>query len=442
MLLTHFSLKGERPVNSIKISKINANVYYDTLDNGLEVIVYKTPGFQKKMAFFQTRYGSLKNEFIPIGQTKMKSFPLGIAHFLEHKLFESKEKINYFEEFQNKGAYLNAATSYDKTYYYFVCSDNFYDNLTKLIDMVQTPYFTDENVEKEKGIIGQEIDMYSNNPNQTIYDKLYYNAFVKSPMKYDIAGTKKDIKKITKEDLYECYNTFYHPSNMFLVVVGDLDENEVFETIKKNQSSKRFEKPFKIVCKKYEEPSKVAKKEEVISHNVSATKFGYAYKMKIKELSDEKEDYKRRFAIKTFLRIKFGCLSGFTEYLIKNNLVKSYFNYSHEIGKDFVLIIFSSDILDEKKVKSLIDEKLLENIDMKKEFELFKKAAISNYVKTFESPDSICNHVRFMYNEYGKIIDDCYDIYSNITYDEFVSYIKGLDFNNQTKIMITKKEEV
>lgn len=138
-------------MNSIKISKINANVYYDTLDNGLEVIVYKTPGFQKKMAFFQTRYGSLKNEFIPIGQTKMKSFPLGIAHFLEHKLFESEEKISYFEEFQNKGAYLNAATSYDKTYYYFVCSDNFYDNLTKLIDMVQTPYFTDENVEKKKG---------------------------------------------------------------------------------------------------------------------------------------------------------------------------------------------------------------------------------------------------------------------------------------------------
>ena len=230
-------------MNKINISKLDELIYEETLDNGLKIFICKTPNFNKKLAFFQTRYGSLDNEFIPINGKKVKKYPLGIAHFLEHKLFESENNIDYFKLFQENGAYLNAATSYDKTYYFFSCSDNFYDNLTNLINMVQTPYFTDENVEKEKGIIGQEIDMYSNDPNQVLYDKLYYNAFVNDPMKYDIAGTKKDIKEITKEDLYECYNTFYHPSNMFLTIVGDVDVKKTIKLIKEIEDNKKYDKP-------------------------------------------------------------------------------------------------------------------------------------------------------------------------------------------------------
>ncbi len=426
-------------MRSIKIKKINKTIYEHTLDNGLTIFICKMPEFEKKLAFFQTKYGSLNNEFIPINKKDFKKFPLGIAHFLEHKLFESKDKNNIFEDFQKDTAYVNAATSYDATYYFFDCNENFNSNLKRLIDMVQSPYFTDENVEKEKGIIGQEIDMYQNDPDQTIYDKLYYNAFVNDPIKYDIAGTKKDIKCITKEDLYECYNTFYHPCNMFLTIVGNVDEKEVLKIIEENQKKKKFPKPLKIVNKEIIEPEEVAKTKEIIKRNVSARKIGYGYKIKLDKLSPV-EDFKREFYIYTFLRTKFGPLTSFTEDLIKNKLVKSYFNYHPNISKKYLLITFSGDILDDKRVKKLIDDKLSDLNDLKESFELYKKESLANYVKMFENPATIASHIRYMYNKYEKLIDNCYEIYENISFNEYLEYIKTLNFSNQTKIIINENE--
>ena len=196
-------------MEKIKIKVVDEIIYHEVLDNGLNVYIYKKEGMQKKSVYFQTKYGSLNNEFIPAGSKNMKSFPLGIAHFLEHKLFESDDNSNIFELFEKNGAYVNASTSHDYTVYFFSCTNHFYDNLELLIKMVLSPYFTDENVEKEKGIIGQELDMYSNDPNQAIFERLFYNSIINSPLKYDIGGTKEEVNKITKEDLYECYNTFY-----------------------------------------------------------------------------------------------------------------------------------------------------------------------------------------------------------------------------------------
>ena len=427
-------------MNKINISKLDELIYEETLDNGLKIFVCKTPNFNKKLAFFQTRYGSLDNEFIPIKGNKMKKYPLGIAHFLEHKVFESKENIDYFKLFQENGAYLNAATSYDKTYYFFSCSDNFYDNLINLIDMVQTPYFTDENVEKEKGIIGQEIDMYSNDPNQVLYDKLYYNAFVNDPMKYDIAGTKKDIKQITKEDLYECYNTFYHPSNMFLTIVGDVDVEKTIELIKQNQNNKKYDKPKEIVKNEINEPKEVLKKEEQIYHNVYATKVGYAYKI-ILDKSNEEDDIKRIFYIKTFLKTIFGSLSGFTEDLIKEKVVKSYFEYYPNISDNYFLITFAADALNEEELKRRIDEKLSCFDNLEEGFRLYKKSALANYVKAFESPDAICSFIKNNYNKYKKVITNYYEIYNELDFDDYVNYIKKIDFTSQTKVIVKKKEK-
>ncbi|MBQ9013987.1 MAG: insulinase family protein [Bacilli bacterium] len=422
-------------MDKIVIKDMDQVIYKEVLDNGLTVFICKTPSFVKKYAYFQTRYGSCYNEFIPLGKKEYKKFPLGIAHFLEHKLFESSDNESVFEAFINDTAYCNAATSYDRTFYYFSCNDKFNNNLNRLIDMVQSPYFTDSNVEKEKGIIGQEIDMYQNDPNQTVYDKLYYNSFVNDPVRFDIAGSKKDIKKITKEDLYECYNTFYHPSNMFLTVVGDVDEKEVINVIKENQSKKTFPKKEELKVKKIKEPKEVFKKEEVVKRNVINTKIGYSYKILYDNLSLE-ESLKRSFYIDTFLRTKFGELTEFTEKLINKGLCKSYFNYYFMDNKNNALITFTGDITDDKKVKKLIDDKLSTFDDLEEDFYLFKKSNLSDYIKTFESPSAICNYIRFLYNRYGKIIDNWYNIIKEVTFDEYLEFIKSIDFSNQSKITI------
>ena len=256
-------------MKKIKLSKLDEVIYEETLDNGLKVFIYKMKGFVKKYACFETRYGSINNNFVPEGSDSLKRFPLGIAHFLEHKLFESNENENIFKVFEDNGAYVNAATSYEKTYYYFDTVNNFDKCLTTLIDFVQSPYFTDETVEKEKGIIGQEMDMRHDNTNLFLYEKLINNGLNNIYYKDSIIGTKNSIDKITKEDLYKCYNTFYNPSNMYLVIVGDIDEEKTLSLIKENQSKKEFKKNINIKQEEKEEPLSIRVKEKVYKRDVS-----------------------------------------------------------------------------------------------------------------------------------------------------------------------------
>lgn len=427
-------------MNKIEIKKMGQMVYEETLENGLKVIICPTLKFKNKLCYFQTKYGSLNNEFIPIGSDRMKKYPYGIAHFLEHKIFESEDNENLFSEFQKDGAYVNAATSYEKTYYYFSCTNNFERNLIRLIDMVQSPYFTNENVEKEKGIIGQEIDMYQNDIDQVIYEKLNYNTFVKSPIKYSIAGRKSDIKKITKDDLYECYNTFYQPSNMFILIVGDVDVNKTIDIIKENQKSKSFKEKYDIIQKEINENEEVFKKEEIMEKNIAYKKLGFSYKIKLEKL-DYIDDYKRNRFISLFLRTKFGELSMFSEYLIKNKIVKSYFDYNINYANDYLIITFFADAIEEDKLINILNEKLNNKEDLEKYFDLFKKSMLASYVKIFENPSSICSHIRAIYGKYGKIIDNCYDMACSISFIEYYNCIKNFNFSLSSKVIVNKKEK-
>ena len=426
-------------MKKIKIKVVNEIIYHEVLDNGLNIYIYKKDGFQKKSAYFQTKYGSLNNEFIPINSENMKSFPLGIAHFLEHKLFESSDNSNVFELFEKNGAYVNASTSYDYTVYYFDCTEHFYENLGLLIDMVQTPYFTDDNVEKEKGIIGQELDMYSNDPNHAIFERLFYNSIVNSPLKYDIGGTKKDINKITKEDLYECYNTFYHPSNMSLFISADDDVDKIINFVKEKMNKRNYETSFKVTKKQYLEPKEVAKEEEVLFHNVAATKIGYSYKIILPKVSIN-EDFLRKVYIRIFLATKFGSTSLFTEKLIKEKLVKSYFYYDYTFKDDIIMIFFTGDILNDDLVNKRI-EKELENFEnLENMFYLYKKNFISNYVKSFENVDVVQNSLRTMVNNYDMVLDNIYELYDNASFDDYLNTIKILKFKNKSKIIIKNRE--
>lgn len=205
---------------------LGEEVYWDKLPNGLKVAAVPRPGFTKKLAYFVTDFGAIHTEFTLNG--KAYNTPAGIAHYLEHKLFDMPGR-DITAEFAALGASPNAFTSYDLTAYYFSCTDNFEQSLRLLLEFVSTPYFTEETVQKEQGIIGQEIGMYEDNPDSRIFEELMNSMYRQHPVRVPILGTKESIAQITPELLHACHQAFYRPGNMLLCVVGDVDP----ETVKK-----------------------------------------------------------------------------------------------------------------------------------------------------------------------------------------------------------------
>src|SRR5699024_802372 len=205
---------------------IEETVYSEKLANGLTVFLHPKKAMSKSYAIFSTDYGSIDQNFVPLGETEEVSVPMGVAHFLEHKLFE-KEDHDVFADFGKQGASPNAFTSFTETAYLFSCTNNVKQNVETLIDFVQDPYFSEASVEKEKGIIGQEIKMYDDDPDWQSLMGTIKSLFREHPVKYDIAGTIESIKEITKDDLYTCYHTFYHPENMTFFLTGNFDPDEM-----------------------------------------------------------------------------------------------------------------------------------------------------------------------------------------------------------------------
>lgn len=220
-------------MKEIVFEQLNEKLYHETLANGLEVYILPKQGFNKTYATFTTKYGSIDNHFIPLDGGEPLKVPDGIAHFLEHKMFEDEDG-DVFQLFSKQGASANAFTSFTRTAYLFSSTSEVDKNLETLLDFVQHPYFTEKSVEKEKGIIGQEITMYDDNPDWRVYFGIIENMYENHPVRIDIAGTVELIDKITKDLLYKCYETFYHPKNMVLFVIGSLQPDEIIKLVKTN----------------------------------------------------------------------------------------------------------------------------------------------------------------------------------------------------------------
>ena len=258
---------------------INEELYYEKAKNGLEVFFIPKKGFTNKYAVLGVDFGSNDLEFIPLGEKESIRVNEGIAHFLEHKMFEQPDGTNAFGSFSQHGADANAFTGFTMTAYLFSATESFYPSLKHLIEYVQTPYYTEENVQKEKGIIAQEIKMYDDDPSWNVYMNCLKAMYSKHHTSIDIAGTVESINRITPEELYKCYNTFYNPANMKLFIVGDLDEKTLMETINDvNDLSLDFNE--NIVRITEEEPEEINKKIVKEKYTVSIPIFYIGYKDK------------------------------------------------------------------------------------------------------------------------------------------------------------------
>jgi predicted Zn-dependent peptidase len=422
-------------MKKIVIAGVNEIIYYEKLSNGLEIYMLPKETVNNVYATFTTKYGSIHNEFVPNGKSKMVKMPNGIAHFLEHKMFERESGVDPMIFYASKGADVNAFTTRRNTSYEFYGPDYLEENLEYLIDYVQTPYFTDENVEKEKGIIEQEINMDKDNPYSEISDGVFFNAFKKHPIKYSIPGEVKDIYRVTKENLYDCYHTFYHPSNMFLVITGNFNPEKVVELVKKNQEKKEFDKFKPIELKKVSEPEEVAKSYEEKKMNVVIPKLSYGIKLPLANITLKGK--KRTVYINLLLDILFGQTSLFYERMKELKYVDSSFEISSIYADDYSLILIECDTKKDQELIKEIKEYLSKIKIDDKEFERKKKSAISSQIYLYENIRYINTYILHNVILYGNVESNMVQLLKELNKKELDKLISELNINN-TSIFVIK----
>lgn len=401
----------------IHYDNLQETLYYEVMDNGLRVYVLPKPGFQKTYATFATKYGSVDNHFKVEGAAEVR-VPDGIAHFLEHKMFEEPEG-DIFAKFASNGASANAFTSFDQTVYLFSATDHIHENLETLIDFVQNPYFTDQNVEKEKGIIGQEINMYQDNPDWRVYFGLIEAMYKVHPVHIDIAGTVESIGTITKEDLYTCYNAFYHPSNMLLFVVGGVDPEETMNLIRSNQARKSYDQQGKIERIFDPEPTEVAEKRRESRLAVSLPKCLFGFKEKETDLSGE-EQLRRDLTTKLMMDLLFGASTELYQKLYEDDLISDSFGHEYNSSPEYAFSAVGGDTKDPDALLARIREevdKLKASGFREDDFERARKKKMGGYLRMLNSPENIA-HEFTRYQFRGADLFKVLPVYESITLEE------------------------
>ena len=415
------------------IEDIDLTLYEKTLENGLKIFILPKTDSNNIYVTFSTKFGSSINEFIPVNKKEYLKIPAGVAHFLEHKIFEQKDSIDPFTFFTNNGADANANTSNSKTTYLFSGPNHLKENLNYLLDFVQEPYFTDENVEKEKGIIEQEIKMYDDMPFWKLYDKTLYNVFNEYPLKYPIAGKVCDIKQINKEILYDCYNTFYHPSNMFLVITGNVDPNEVINIVEENQKKKKFNEFTNISIKQINEHDNVSKEKEIIKFDVQIPKVAIAYKINILDYDINRLN----LYLNQIFDIKIGATSKLSERLKEENLINESISFETVLAdKHIVYIFYAESNQPEVVAENIIKE--LDNLLISNE-ELTRKKRFLKSVVQFRSDNIYALNSKIVNNiiKFDKVVLNDYEIIDSLSIDDVIDINNRINLENKTITIIS-----
>lgn len=399
--------------------------------SGLTFYVMPKENYKSTYAIFGTDYGSVDTSFAVKGQQAV-TVPEGIAHFLEHKLFESEE-LDAFERYAKTGASANAYTSFDKTCYLFSCSDNFKESFEILLDFVKHPYFTQQTVEKEQGIIGQEIKMYQDNPDWQVLFNLLKAAYRENPVRIDIAGTVDSIAKINADLLYKCYGTFYNNSNMVLAVVGNVSVDDVLEVadrVLKNEEKVQIER---IIP---HEPDTVQEHYVEEDMHVQISKFNLGFR----ERAENKADIGYNVAMGIALDIICGKTTDFYDSLLKKELINSYFGKEHFFGRGFEMTIFSGESKDPEAVRELICERikyLKDNGIDENEFEALRRRKYGTEVKCLNDIEALANGFVSMHFD-GLDLFDAFEVYREIKKEDVEKIIRDSFDENQCVLSVIK----
>lgn len=394
---------------------IDETVYEHELQKGLRLFVIPKPGFQKTFVTYTTQFGSLDSRFKPLGKDEFVTVPDGVAHFLEHKLFE-KEEEDLFTAFAEENAQANAFTSFDRTSYLFSATDHLENNIKRLLTMVETPYFTKETVDKEKGIIAEEIKMYQEQPGYKLMFNTLRAMYEKHPIRVDIAGSVESIYDITKDDLYLCYETFYHPSNMVLFVVGDVEPQYIVDIVEEHENLRDKTNQPKIERALIDEPKSV--NQHVVSEEMKLQSPKLMLGFKNQPLDESPEKYVQRDLEMTFFyELIFGEETEFYQELLNDDLIDETFGYQFVLEPTYSFSIITSATNHPDQLKQLLIKQLKDNkgnLTDVEAFDLLKKQFIGEFISSLNSPEYIANQYAKLYFE-GVSVFDMLNIVENIT---------------------------
>lgn len=424
----------------IENSKVKEKLYVEKLENGLTVMIMPKKNIQKKYMIWATNFGSIDNKFIAPNDKEETNIPDGVAHFLEHKMFEQQNGTNSLDTLTALGVNANAYTTTDHTCYLFECTDNFYPAMDELMDYVQNPYFTDQNVEKEKGIIGQEIQMYDDYPSWAVYMNAMKCMYKNNPIIIDIAGSIESISKIDKEILYKCYNTFYHPSNMVMCFAGEFEPEALIEEVKKRL--KPTEKHGEIKRIYPEEPEQIVKKENTQNMEVSMPIFVIG----IKDVIDNKNCtsssiVKKHIAIEILLNMLIGKSSKLYKELYEAELITGEPYLDYEFSKQYAHVSITGQSNDPKKVLEKFEAEIKQmkenDIDLA-HFQRVKNMIYGNYVKEYDDVAEIC---RMFVGDYMKGINsfEYIEEYEQVTPEYTKQVLEEVFKEDKTVLSIVEK---
>ena len=418
------------------LNNLDVNVFEHICKNGLRVYLIPRKDIRSFYATFNVKYGSNILNFKLDGE-KVK-IPKGTAHFLEHKMFEQESGETPFDFYSSRGIDCNASTNNNKTNYLFSGNDFFEECLEYLLDYVQKPYFTDQNVEKEKGIIEQEILMYEDEPTQKLYDRSFFNTYSKHSVRYSVGGKVSDIKQITKEILDKTYKAFYQPKNMFLVISGNFDVKKAIKIIENNQSKKNLES-FEVEVIKEKEPFEVLKPYEEIVDNVFISKFALNIKVPVKDLNDKVSKWPKYLMF--YLESVLGGTSKLREELTNNNLITSDLGYDVVKADDYCSILITAETDSYEEVIKRVLKELKEYKFSLKDFKLNKKVLKSSYVYMSDNIYSLNSLISNQLIEYNKINENIYLDVDKMNQKEYNYVVSQVDLSNYSVVVIKKAEQ-
>lgn len=428
-------------MKKINISGINETLYHETLSNGLEI--YLLPNKQVKNYYitFNTRFGSIDTEFKKNNEMSYTKVPNGVAHFLEHLTFkmEDGDASDYFPTI---GCQANAYTSYQITSYLVYGYKNFKEALDYQLTYVQTPYYNEKNVNAEKGIICEEVKMRLDMPGVTLSTITNEALFRNDNRKNLLTGTVKDVKSTTLKDIMACYNTFYHPSNMFAVITGNFNPEEALAIIEENQSKKVFAKPVEIKRKKITEPKEVVESEIIKECNIEIDKATVALKIpksNFKALNLKEEELS--IYVSVIINSMFGRSSDIREQLVSGNIVNDGIYVSKYFTEEHLIVTITAETQYKERFLRVIKDGIKNITISENDLTRKKRVAISNFIISFDDIEETNQNIVDNVILYGKYLDDMYDIYNSLNIETAIKVAKKLITNNISVAVITKKEK-
>lgn len=402
--------------------------YEETMKNGLKVVVWHKPGFEKNYAVMATPMGSFDVSQID-SKGHVFNYHEGVAHFLEHKMFESSSG-DVMEKFSQMGANVNAATSYDMTFYYFQTSGDLYEPLNLLLDFTQKLEIDEQSVEKEKGIIIQELNMYQQMSDFRLVKETFSALFEKHPLKEDIGGTEESVTATTLDELKQCFKINYHPSAMICVVVTGKDPEEVIQVIRNNQSAKKFPGMNSASRRHVKENETVNKEHVAFKMEISQPKVNVAYKLS--GIKNAKERNKLEASLRFALDAYFSSINNEYQQWVNEEIINDFYGYELDFGEDYGYLMVYSETKKKEEFKKLVIDTLnkMKRDGISEEiFEQLKRRYYGENIRELNNFETIAlafirqyfHHIHFF---------DYYEMMESITREDVLKALEGLNLEH------------